>query len=320
MSYGGRTILLFVYLTWFADVAWAQIRHNQEAVNQATTEFIAERLVVNGAGVGDGPRSVPLALGLSAVVPGAGQVYNKSWLKAGVMAAVEGGVIGAHLIWKKNGQDAERDFQVRAHAEWNPARYAEWINDYTDFLIAEHAASVSSPAVTIPGGVDWMNPGAWTAGDEATVRQMFNEIRALERELFHPETGAAFSHRLPYFAEQQYYELIGKYFQFAPGWSDYPAWSDATGFTGAIDPQTSDADGNRIYVSPKFYSYADDHAHANDLLRRSSRILGVLLFNHLFSAIDAAIFAKLHNNRLSTSMHLSSELSLSPGATLQFRF
>ena len=47
-----------------------------------------------GAGNRQGEiRSVPLALGMSAVLPGAGQVYNRQWVKAGILVAAEGALI-----------------------------------------------------------------------------------------------------------------------------------------------------------------------------------------------------------------------------------
>ena len=265
-------------------------------------------------------RSIPLAFGLSALAPGVGQAYNRNWLKAGIVASLEVALVSGHFIWKSRGDDAERIFQEHAHVQWSPGKYAEWINDYTVFLTAQHGASVGSPPVDILTNVDWAHPESWSVSEQASIRDMFNQIRALETELFHPETGATFSHRLPYFAEQQYYELIGKYFQFAPGWNDYPEWSDGSGFTGAIDPQVSDGSGNRVYVSENFYAYASEHAHANDLLRRSSRILSVVVFNHLFSAIDAAVFAKLHNDRLSATVGLSPDAEMAAHATIHFRF
>ncbi|MDX1739906.1 MAG: hypothetical protein R3178_01375, partial [Rhodothermales bacterium] len=145
---------------------------------------------------------------------------------------------------------------------------------------------------------------AWSETDRVTVQRLFSDIRDAEFELFHPETGASFSHRIPSFGDQQYYELIGKYFQFAPGWSDYPEWLSEGDYTDAIDPERSDADGDKISVSPTFYSYARDHAHSQDLLRRASQVTSLIVVNHVIAAIDAAVFARLHNRRLAARMEM----------------
>jgi hypothetical protein len=111
---------------------------------------------------------------------------------------------------------------------------------------------------------------------------------------------------LPGFGEQQYYELIGKYFQFAPGWFDYPEWKAQNGeYTLAIDPERSGEGGSKPNVSSSFYNYAEEHADAQDLLRKASRVSLLLIVNHLAAAAEAAISAKLHNDRLSTSLGLA---------------
>ena len=52
----------------------------------------------------------------------------------------------------------------------------------------------------------------------------------------------------------------------------------------------------------RFLDYAEDHAHANILLRRASRVSAVLVLNHVRAAFDAAIAPRLHNQRIETNM------------------
>lgn len=272
--------------------------------------------------VNEGKRSIPLALGLSAVVPGAGQAYNRQWVKAGILVAAEVAMLTGYFVWHGRGQDGEDAFRATAHADWSPAQYATWLNDYSDFLEQNHGVNVTAPKVDVPQGIDFARPEAWDSATESAVRAFFNEIRALEGQMIHPETGASFSHRLPYFGEQQYYELIGKYFQFAPGWFDYAAWIDGQGFTDAIDPERSNTNGEKVHVTDSFFEYADNHAHSQTLLRRASRITGVLFVNHILAAADAAVFSKLHNDRISTSMSLRvvEDGQLQPQAHIAIRF
>lgn len=247
-------------------------------------------------------RSIPLAFGLSAVVPGLGQAYNRDWVKGAVSAAIEAGLLAGYLIWNDRGAAGEEAYKEYAHAYWSPGRYASWINDYVRFLNLEHGAAIEADPVGAPSGVDFTTPEDWTAAQRQAVRAFFNEIRSVEENLFHPETGASFSHTLPYFAEQQYYELIGKYYQFAPGWVDYPAWMQEGEFTEAIDPGLTGPNGSKVNVRGRFVEYASDHAEANSLLRRASRVSAFIVLNHLVSAVDAAISAKLSNDRLSTDV------------------
>ncbi len=253
-----------------------------------------------------GRRSVPLAFALSAVLPGAGQAYNRQWVKALVGISVEAALVTGYVVWRGRGLDEERAYQAFANANWDPIRYSAWLNDYQVFLNQEFNAGLDPFVIEAPSGIDFTNPGAWSAADRQVVDAFFAQIRSVERRVFHPETGAAFSHQLPNFGDQQYYELIGKYFQFAPGWRDYPVWVDAEGnFTVAIDPEMTGPNGEKPNVSEMFFAYAEDAEHANDLLRRASRLSLFFIVNHLVAGIDAAISSKLHNERIDTSFGLS---------------
>jgi len=266
-------------------------------------------------------RNVALAFGASAILPGAGQYYNKQKVKAIVAISLEAAAITGYSVMRSRGNSAEEDFQNVAHNSWSPARYATWLNDYTQYLTDEFGATVTAPPVTIASGINFQNPSDWSSSQSQDVHRMIDEITAVERQLFHPETGAAFSHQLPDFSVQQYYELIGKYFQFAPGWEDYPAWKDAEGnFLVAIDPEHTGIDGSKPNVSDSFYRYAREHADAQDMLRRASQISLLFVFNHLIAGIDAAVNAKLHNDRLDTSLGLAYDPAGRPAAVTRLTF
>lgn len=270
-----------------------------------------------------GQRSVPLAFGMSAILPGSGQFYNQQKLKAVLAVSLEAAVITGYFVMRSRGLSVEDDFQDRAHAAWSPTKYAGWLNDYSDYLGSEFGANISAPSVTIISGVDFRNPSTWSESDQVLVRAMFDQINAIERQVFHPETGAVFSHQLPSFADQQYYELIGKYFQFAPGWDDYVAWKNAEGvYQVSIDPEHTGVDGSKPNVSDSFFNYASDHAHSQDLLRRASQISLLLVLNHAIAGVDAAVSAKLHNDHLKTRMGLAYNGAgqLVPVAQVSFRF
>ena len=275
-------------------------------------------------------QSIPLAFGLSALVPGAGQAYNRHWIKASVALALEAGVLWAWSSWRSQGHRGRDAYQMMAHQEWSPIRYALWLNDYTTYLNSlPGAPGIAADPIIVESALlstDLSNPAAWTSSEQVAMRRLILEIRALEMLVYHPETGARFSHQLPFFGEQQYYELVGKYFQFAPGWSDYqfilkdgvPTWIDADGnYIASIDPEKTGPNGSKPNVSPRFYTYAEDHAEANDYLRRASRVTIVFFANHLLAAVEAAISAKLKNRRLQARLDL---IQREPALTLGLRF
>lgn len=244
-------------------------------------------------------RSVLLALGLSAVVPGGGQVYNEHWIKAGVGMALEVLFWTGYLRWKQQGNDKRAAYRSYAHEHYDPVRYAEWLNGYAGY------EGDPIPTSEVDGAVDMSNPDSWSSEEERLVRQLFDDIQAAERQSHFVEPpNAAFSHELPHFGEQQYYELIGKYYQYAPGWNDCGA--ECT----IYDP------------SDRFFAYAELHGTANTLLRRASRVTALIIVNHSLAALDAAITAQLHNNSLESEMTIrpGPDGRLRPHVTMAFQF
>ena len=246
--------------------------------------------------------NVLLAGGLSLVVPGLGQAYNRNWIRSALAIAIEGGLVTAYFVWRRRGFDGERAYKEYAHRFWDPARYAAWLNDYVIFLEQADGAMLGAVPIEAPSGVDFSAPGSWTDAQRRLVRDFFEDVHVVEDLVYHPSTGASFSHNLPYFAEQQYYELIGKYFQFAPGWRDYPDWKKGDAFTDAINPDQTGSDGSKPNVRGYFLDYARDHAAANTLLRRASRASAFLILHHFVATLDALISAKLHNHRIQSDL------------------
>lgn len=88
--------------------------------------------------------------------------------------------------------------------------------------------------------------------------------------------------RGPEIDAQQYYELVGKYDQFVDGWDDRQRM-DA-------------ADSTQLVTSANRVNYEGMRNDSNKLLKRASLGLGVALFNHVISAIDAARCARTYGN------------------------
>ncbi len=84
---------------------------------------------------------------------------------------------------------------------------------------------------------------------------------------------------------QQYYELIGKYDQFVSGWSDL---TDANG----SPVQPSAVDSVEHFNSDKRLTYEGRRDDSNKWLERASTVSGLILVNHVLSAIDASRVAR----------------------------
>ncbi len=211
-------------------------------------------------------RKSPMLAGLmSAAVPGLGEFYTGNYLKAIIFAVVEAAAITTAIVYNNKGDNKTLEFQNFANQNWSVERYADWtlkniknINPSVD----PNQFNVFNP----DGGVNW------------------SELNRLERAL-----GNGYSHVLPPFGEQQYYELIGKYPQYSHGWSD-----------------ANQNDTDFHILSQNFLNYSADRGKANDYYNISNGGVIVIYSNHLLSAIDAIWSAAKFNKVLNMKMRVSS--------------
>lgn len=211
----------------------------------------------------------------SLVLPGAGQFQSERYTKAAIFLGAELAFIAYAVLSDKNGDKKTAEFQKYAEAHWSAERYAQWIRMY--------------------GVADY---GPATSIDMDKVRQNdFAEINAWESASGPNKIG--FSHQLPRYGDQQYYELIGKYYQFKFGWDAYP--TDAKGI-----PQSDNRDYfNNFTADKQIKNYAAERGKANDYYYAASFALSALVINHALSAIDAFLSTKSFNQELSASLQLT---------------
>ncbi len=204
-------------------------------------------------------RSPWLAAGLSLVLPGAGQIYTESYWEAAASVAVE---VAAWVVASKYDKKGDRQttfFEQYADNYWSVVNYAQWTLD--------NASSIN-PSVH---PADY--PNLFTSGGRGVN---WNELNRLERDI-----GGWYTHTLPVYGEQQYYELIGKYPQFNQG------WEGATPEKGESLP-----DGPR---APRDLYYEVERARADDYYGVAGTFVNVAIINHVLSAIDAAWSASRYN-------------------------
>lgn len=229
-------------------------------------------------------RSVFLAGALSFVLPGAGQFYNESYWKTAVFGAIEATAIIIGLKYDKKGDDQTAFFESFANEHWSVVRYADW-------TIAN--------AKNINATVD---PSKYAIkNNDGTVN--WQQLNALEREL-----GSGYSHALPPFGDQQYYELIGKYPQYSHGWDD------------AVQSET-----DFHILSPRFTYYSGERGKANDYYNVAAKAVIALYINHLASIIDAVWDAASFNKNLKVhagyqKASLPFDYEYNPNLTLTYSF
>jgi len=226
-----------------------------------------------------GSKSIWLAGGLSAVLPGAGQFYADAPLwRTLLYSTLEVASWTAYVVYNNKGDRAVEDFQNYADAHWDITRYISWIaenyQNWADGDVNKKAASEALAAIYHSN--DPSTPG-WQRVDIEQLHKLENAV-----------TGG-FSHTLPPHGDQQYYEQIGKYVQYRAGWDDHLREGDTLIY-------------NPSRVSDRNQEYTEDRRQANELLGYAEMAVGVVIINHIVSMIDAAFAARSHNISLQAKL------------------
>ncbi len=214
----------------------------------------------------------------SLVIPGTGQYHSQRYTKGAIFFGAEVALIAYAFISENNGDKKTEEFQKYAEAHWSAERYARWIEAYGK-------ADYGPTSVT------------FTESDFAVIRNNHDFSKINEWEQGSHSEG--FSHQLPKFREQQYYELIGKYHQFKFGWDRYPDVDN----NGIPDSDNKQYD-NYFSAEAQVNAYATERAKANDYYYAASFAASVIVINHVLSAIDAYVSTKSFNNEVSATLGL----------------
>jgi hypothetical protein len=206
-----------------------------------------------------------LAGGLSLLVPGAGEFYAESYWKAAAFFAVEATLWTVAYINDQKGDDQTVLFEGYADENWSVRQYAEWTLSHATMINSSVDLDDHQDVLVGDMGVNW------------------NELNALERDI-----GNWYSHTLPPYGDQQYYELIGKYQQYYQGWAD----ADATLDTYEEVSAKLNAGGTQ------FTYYSSERGKANDYYGTASTAVTIVVVNHIVSALDAAWSASSYNSRI----------------------
>ncbi|MFQ6031603.1 MAG: hypothetical protein ACE5K2_01670 [Candidatus Zixiibacteriota bacterium] len=172
-------------------------------------------------------KSVKRAFVYSLIIPGAGEFYAGSRIKAVLFFGLDVTFWALYFNYHGKGKDKEDEYIAYANKHWDETKYRTW----------------------------------------------WSELDSTDREKY--------SHTLPDEHNQQYYEMIGKYKQFAFAWKDF------------VDSSTH---GSEL-MTPHRRRYLDLRAQSNDWLNKAKYSAMFSLANHILSAFDAAIAVKRYNRK-----------------------
>lgn len=228
-----------------------------------------------GVASGGGEKSPWLAAAMSLLLPGAGEIYSESYLKGGIFMGVEIASWIVAGVYNSKGNKQTEWFENYADEHYSPVRYADWV-----------WRNIGSLAP----GLDTSQYNLYYRSPTSAERPPFDclswiELNRLEGEI------SGFTHRLPLYGEQQYFELIGKYKQFSKGWD-------------TEDPYEND----HLTPGDQFYYYGVEFNKADKYYKISDMFISVIIVNHIVSAFDAYLTASKYNS----SFHADMQLKMHP--------
>lgn len=222
-----------------------------------------------------------LAFLSSALVPGLGQAAHRQWWRVALYAGIEIGAVYVAIDQKNRGDRLQRDYNQYADEHWSVVQYAQFLTRYTQLDMN------LEDVLTQRGRTELENNGYLrpTFNNETDWRLI--NLRALneyEQQTLYRSSGRAFSHVVPEYGSQQYYELVSKYFQYGPGWRDW-------------NRDVSIIDGGVADMPASWQYHTGLEETFNDALRLSRNMSMILIANHVFSAFDALFTSTIREHR-----------------------
>jgi len=222
------------------------------------------------------------ALMLSAIMPGAGELYAGSPVKAAFFFALEAACWYGAVSYALRGDDKETDYQAYAEDYWGEAYYRS-----VEFAAAQDP--------NYPEGSESF-AGTTSEWDNMTWDEKLDYL---------PDN---FTHELPEEHNQQYYENVGKYLtQFGWGWTDWingRSQSEIATVAQAGGYNWLDAGGSSALAN----AYIDMRYESNQLLDKSAAFFSVIMVNHVVSAMDAGFTVRSKNKKLARVEPVASQI------------
>jgi len=217
----------------------------------------------------------------SLVVPGLGQYMNKSPLwKTALFAGIEVAGVAGYITWTKRANDVTSEYEDWADEHWDMKR---WVGESSSLLSAIQSGGYQSVNDVIVDGshhITIIVDGFYKSSDILVENP---NIEYLE------------------IRDWDFYEGIGKYDQFVAG------WDDASSDWKIIEKNIKDGDDELIVMTPNKRHYLDLRNDSNVLYRNAKFAISAIVFNHVFSALDA-LWNSNKNKELSYKLDVSKQL------------
>lgn len=234
-------------------------------------------------------RSPQRALFFSLLLPGLGQAYNRDFVRAGIYAAAEIGMISGAIFFRKRSQRRQEEARSFADSHFSEERLVDFYRE-----LAEWAQANPVTVFTDRGDTIVLTTGERIFGTNSQLSD-FDGISELTDGF------------LKLFNEDRYGSSFGLGGSFGVrGW-----WDDVSPSNVGIYSLNDDLDivsSNGLFISFRGGSFFGTSARqrefhglmdlSRDDHRRSSVFVVGIFMNHIASAADAFVSAIIHNRRL----------------------
>ena len=258
------TIFLFVTSVFPQEIEKSIYTDTKLELKKVFVQEFENKLALNNSfennlrSVDNSKEKSPVIAGvLSAVIPGTGEIYAGNYLKGAIFLGVEAGLWTMHFIKINSGDSKTEEYQNYANNNWDVYKYAAWLKN-NNFSGAEVIDLTS---------------------DKETLRLQVNQVESLN-----------YSHTLPPYGAQQYYEVIGKYQNFVAGWSQ----ADAS----IINNNPNSPNYYFNYKIQQVADYMQSRQDANDLYQFADNMIMLSIINRVLSTADAIWTVSLFNSNL----------------------
>ena len=214
----------------------------------------------------------------SLFIPGFGQYLNKSPLwKTALFAGVEiAGIVG-YITWTNKADDITKEYENWADEHWD---MNSWVNG-SAILLSEIQSNgfpdVSDVRIDGSHHITIIVSGKYESSHILLENPNINytELR-----------------------DWDFYEGVGKYDQFVAG------WDDATSNWEIINKNIKDGENELLVMTPNKEHYLELRNDSNVFYKNAKFAASAILFNHIFSALDALWDAN-KNKELSYKLDVS---------------
>lgn len=271
-----------------------ELRFIEPLLNQSNDYY---DLVSNNVAY-DEPGNAATSFFSSLLIPGSGQLANQKWWRAGLFLALEATGIYLAVDYRNKAVNREREYELFADNNWSVVQYSNWLITYNEVNEVDNPylenliEVVGNSKATFDTETDWKNV------DISILRNVERNTPYLTTDNL---VANKFSHTLPDYGSQQYYELIAKYYQYQGGWRDYDTFHDNIGNTGDFYNDRYLIDRNGAYASSNFFEAVRIADNFNSDYRSSRFFASLLIANHFLSAFDTYFTIKLKQNKIEAS-------------------